>query len=271
MNISEVLKILLFGLVQGVTEWLPISSTGHMILLDEFIKLNVSAEFMDMFLVLIQLGSIFAVVALFWKRLIPFSFKGGFEVKTDVIGLWIKIVIASVPAAVAGVYFGDVIDEMFLNAHTVIITLILYGVLFIIVEMINKTKKPKVTSENDIPYSTAFFIGIFQMLAVIPGTSRSGATILGGIVLGLSRTAAAGFSFFLAIPAMFGASAIKLIKFGFDFTPGELSFLILGMAAAFAVSLVVIRFLMDFVKNRPFTVFGYYRICLGIVIYILLR
>jgi undecaprenyl-diphosphatase len=226
MSLTEAFKIILLGVVQGVTEWLPISSTGHIILLDEFIKLNVSVECMEMFLVLIQLGSIFAVVVLFWNKLFPFSFKGRFKVKTDIIVLWLKIVIASVPAAFVGLLFGDLIDEYFFNPQTVAFTLILYGILFIITEKINKTKKPRTTSENDISWFAAFCIGTFQTLALVPGTSRSGATILGGIILGLSRTTAAGFSFFLAIPAMFGASAVKLIKFGLHFTAAAKIFFI---------------------------------------------
>jgi len=266
MNFYETLKVILLGIVQGVTEWLPVSSTGHMILLDEFIKLDVTPEFMEMFLVWIQLGSIFAVILLFWPKLFPFSLKKGFEVKTDIIVLWLKIVLASVPAALAGFLIGDWIDDTFFNPKTVTFTLVLYGILFIVVEKLNKTKKPRVNSENDISFATAFLIGVFQMLAIVPGTSRSGATIIGAMLLGLSRTAAAEFSFFLAIPAMLGASALKLLDFGTDFTATEFYILILGISVAFGVSVAVIKFLMSFIKSKSFTVFGWYRIGLGVLV-----
>lgn len=267
MDLVEMLKVIFLGIVQGITEWLPISSTGHMILVDEFLKLNVTPQFREMFFVLIQLGSILAVVVLFWEKLFPFSFKRGFKVKTNIINMWLKIVIASVPAAFVGILFNDWIDKTFYNPQTVAFTLVLYGVLFIVAENLNKTKKPQINSEKDISFTTAFIIGIFQLLAVIPGTSRSGATIVGAILIGASRTIAAEFSFFLAIPAMFGASAIKLVKFGTDFSAGELSVLILGMAVAFGVSVIVIRFLMNFVKNNSFMVFGWYRIILGAAVF----
>lgn len=268
MDIIEMLKVIFLGLVQGITEWLPISSTGHMILVEKILHLNVTPQFMEMFRVLIQLGSIFAVVVLFWEKLFPFSFRGGFKVKTEIIIMWLKIAVASIPAAIVGFLFNDWIDAKFFNPQTVAFTLVLYGVLFIIIENLNKTKKPRTEEAKDISYKTAFLIGIFQMLAIIPGTSRSGATIIGSILLGASRVAAAEFSFFLAIPAMLGASAIKLLKFGTNFSPGELSALILGMATAFGVSIVAIRFLMNFVKTKNFKIFGWYRIILGAAVII---
>lgn len=266
MSIIEILKVVLLGIVEGITEWLPISSTGHMILLDEFIKLNVTERFKEMFFVVIQLGAILAVVVLYWNKLFPFSFKEKPVIKRDIMILWTKILVACVPAGIIGILFDDKIDALFYNYITVAITLIVYGVLFIVIENRNRNQRPRMRKLSQISYQAALVIGIFQVLSLIPGTSRSGATIIGAILIGASRYVAAEFTFFLAIPVMFGASLIKLVKFGFGFTPMELLTLILGMAVAFLVSIFAIRFLMVYIKNHNFKVFGYYRIILGIVI-----
>ena len=265
----EILKAILFGVVEGITEWLPISSTGHMILLNEFVTLDVSKEFWDMFLVVIQLGAILAVVLLFWNKIFPFNFnkeKGGF-IKKDLFVMWFKIVVACLPAAVVGILFDDILEEKLQNYVVVAIFLILFGILFIFVENWNKNKKPKINSIAEITYTTAVLIGVFQLIAAIfPGTSRSGATILGALLIGVSRTVAAEFTFFLAIPVMFGASLLKIIKFGFSFTGMEVAILLTGMIVSFLVSVFVIRFLMDYIKKHDFKIFGWYRIVLGIVI-----
>ena len=260
----EILKAVFLGIVEGITEWLPVSSTGHMILVDEFIKLNVSDGFKEMFLVVIQLGAILAVITLFFKKLWPLS-RGekGIGIKKEVLALWIKILVACVPAAVIGILFDDRITELFFNYRTVAAALIVYGVLFIVVERGRKAADARIADVSKITYKTALFIGLFQVLALIPGTSRSGATILGGILIGMSRTAAAEFSFFLAVPVMLGASFLKLLKFGLVFSAAELTVLISGFAAAFIVSMFAIRFLMNFVKKHDFKVFGWYRIALG--------
>lgn len=267
----EILKAILFGIVEGITEWLPISSTGHMILLDEFITLDVSPEFLEMFLVVIQLGAILAVVVLFWNKIFPFNFnkeKGPLFIK-DIWSMWFKIIVACVPAAVIGILFDDIFNELFYNYVTVSIALIVFGILFLIVETVNKNKPAKINSLAEITYTTAMLIGVFQLIAAIfPGTSRSGATIVGALMIGVSRTVAAEFTFFLAIPVMFGASLLKLVKYGFAFSGNELLLLAVGMIVAFAVSVIVIRFLMDFIKKHDFKVFGYYRIVLGIVVLI---
>ena len=265
---TEILKSVLFGIIQGITEWLPISSTGHMILLNEFVTLNVSPEFWEMFKVVIQFGSILAVVLLFWNKIFPFDFKAGKIVKTDIMQMWFKVVAGCIPAGLL-VAFGldDVCDALFQNYLTVAIMLILFGVLFIMIENRNKGREPKVTEISQITYRAAFIIGIFQLIAaVFPGTSRSGATIVGALLLGISRTVAAEFTFFLAIPTMFGASLLKLVKFGFAFSAEELVILAVGMVVAFAVSIVVIRFLMDYVKRHDFKIFGWYRIILGVIV-----
>ena len=265
---TEILKSVLFGIIQGITEWLPISSTGHMILLNEFVTLNVSPEFWEMFKVVIQFGSILAVVLLFWNKIFPFDFKAGKIVKTDIMQMWFKVVAGCIPAGLL-VAFGldDVCDALFQNYLTVAIMLILFGVLFIMIENRNKGGEPKVTDISQITYRAAFIIGIFQLIAaVFPGTSRSGATIVGALLLGISRTVAAEFTFFLAIPTMFGASLLKLVKFGFAFSAEELVILAVGMVVAFAVSIVVIRFLMDYVKRHDFKIFGWYRIILGVIV-----
>ena len=267
MNIIELIKVIVLGVVEGITEWLPISSTGHMILVDEFIKLNVSAEFLEMFLVVIQLGAIFAVVVLYWQTLIPFDYKNNWKIKKDTFSMWFKIIAACIPAAIVGVLFDDQLNELFYNPLTVAIALIVFGVLFIFIENYNKGKKSKINSLNEITYNTALIIGIFQLIAAIfPGTSRSGATIVGALLIGVSRTVAAEFTFFLAVPVMFGASLLKLVKFGLAFTAGELILLIIGMLVAFVVSMITIKFLMSYIKKHDFKVFGWYRIVLGIIV-----
>lgn len=262
----ELIKVIIMGIVEGITEWVPISSTGHMILLDQFIKLDVSSKFMEMFRVVIQLGAIMAVVVLYFNKLNPLSLNKTKEEKKDIITLWLKVLVASMPAAIIGLLFDDKIDEVFYNYVVVAITLIIYGILFIIVEKYNKNKSSKVTTLKDLTYKTALFIGIFQVLALIPGTSRSGATILGAILIGTSRNVAAEFTFFLAIPVMFGASLLKILKFGLFFTNSELIILLIGMLTAFLVSIFAIKFLMKYIKNHDFQVFGYYRIVLGILV-----
>lgn len=261
----EILKAILFGVVEGITEWLPISSTGHMILLDEFVKLDVSPEFLDLFLVVIQLGAILAVVVLYFKKLIPFSrYHGRVRLDGKKCSMWLKIIVASIPAGVVGILWDDVFTELFYNYWTVAIMLILVGIVFIIVENANRGRIAEVDSIDDISYGKAFLIGVFQMIAaVFPGTSRSGSTIVGSLMLGISRTAAAEFTFFLAIPAMFGGSAIKLLKFEGSFNESELMLLVIGMVVAFVVSIIAIKFLMSYIKKHDFKVFGWYRIVLG--------
>ena len=277
MEMMEILKAVLFGIVEGITEWLPISSTGHMILLNELVSLNVSDEFYSMFQVVIQLGAILAVVLLFWNKIWPFGKKQNEEpltkhgvgawIKTDIFRLWFRILVSCVPAAVVGLLFDDVLEALFYNYKTVAIMLILFGIAFLIVENRNHGRHAKVTSLKEITYRLAFWIGMFQLIAAIfPGTSRSGATIVGALMLGVSRTVAAEYTFFLAIPVMFGASLLKLMKFGFAFSTGELAVLLTGMVVAFVVSLIVIRFLMGYIKKHAFTVFGWYRIVLGAVV-----
>lgn len=268
--IKELIKSIIFGIVEGITEWLPVSSTGHLILLEEFVSFdNVSAGFWSMFEVVIQLGAIMAVVVLFWDRIFPFA-KGGeilHIMKKDKFFLWLKIAVACVPAAIVGLLFDDQIDALFYNPLTVAIMLIVVGIAFIIVEHFNRRRRPKVTDLDSITFRTAFLIGVFQLIAAIfPGTSRSGATILGGLILGVSRQISAEFTFFLAIPVMLGASLLKLVKFGFAFTGLELAVLGVGCVTAFAVSMVCIRFLMDFIKKHDFKIFGWYRIMLGAVV-----
>lgn len=268
--IKELIKSIIFGIVEGITEWLPVSSTGHLILLEEFVSFdNVSSGFWSMFEVVIQLGAIMAVVVLFWDKIFPFA-KGGeilHIMKKDKFFLWMKIAVACVPAAIVGLLFDDQIDSLFYNPLTVAIMLIVVGIAFIIVEHFNRRRRPKVTDLDSITFKTAFLIGVFQLIAAIfPGTSRSGATILGGLILGVSRQISAEFTFFLAIPVMLGASLLKLVKFGFAFTGLELAVLGVGCVTAFAVSMVCIRFLMDFIKKHDFKIFGWYRIMLGAVV-----
>ena len=267
-TVLELLKAVVLGIIQGITEWLPISSTGHMILANEIINLSVSDAFMEMFEVVIQLGSILAVVVLFFHKLNPLSPKKSPQEKKDTLSLWGKVIIGVIPAGVIGLLFDDQINDIFYNSLTIAITLIVYGVLFILVENRNKHRNPRIDSVRQISWQLAVAIGCAQILALIPGTSRSGATIIGAMLFGLSRTAAAEFSFFLAVPVMFGASALKLLKFGFDFTGMELAILFTGCVTAFLVSLLAIRFLMNFIKKHDFKPFGYYRIALGIIILI---
>ena len=266
MDFIEILKVIFLGIVEGITEWLPVSSTGHMILVDEFIKLNMTPEFMEMFFVVIQLGAIMAVVCLFWDKLFPFEFKGGFKVKNDTMNLWFKIVVACLPAAVIGLLFDDWLDEHFYNYQTVALMLIIYGVLFIVVENRNKGRRPVINDLSQITYKFAFMVGVFQLLALIPGTSRSGATIIGAILIGASRYVASEFTFFLAIPVMLGASLLKILKFGFVFTSAEAIILGTGTLVAFFVSILAIKFLMGYIKKHDFKVFGWYRIVLGIIV-----
>lgn len=267
-TVIELLKAVFLGIVQGITEWLPISSTGHMILANEIISLSVSDAFMEMFEVVIQLGSILAVVVLFFHKLNPFSPKKSAPKKRETFSLWGKVLIGVIPAGIIGLLFDDQINDIFYNSLTIAITLIIYGVLFILVENRNKGRAPRVGSVREITWQLALAIGCAQVLALIPGTSRSGATIIGAMLLGLSRTAAAEFSFFLAVPVMLGASALKLLKFGFNFTGMELAVLFSGCVTAFLVSLLAIRFLMSFIQKHDFKPFGYYRIALGIIILI---
>lgn len=273
---SDILKSVILGIIEGITEWLPISSTGHLILADEFIKLGMSEDFKNMFEVVIQLGAILAVVVIFWKKLWPFTLdkekgynyitKGGGIIKKDIMDMWFKVIIAMIPAAAVGIPLDDYFQAHFHNYMVVSAALIVYGVLFVVIERRNRERVPKYKGIGDITYKTAFLIGAFQALSLIPGTSRSGSTILGAILLGVSRVAAAEFSFYLAVPVMFGASFIKLLKFGFSFTGTELAVLAVGMITAFLVSVVAIKFLMGYIKKRDFTVFGWYRIVLGIIV-----
>lgn len=266
LDFIELVKTVILGIVEGLTEWLPISSTGHMILVDEFIKLNVSQEFMDMFLVVIQLGAIFAVVVLNFEKLNPFSSWKTRREKQQTFQLWYKVLVACVPAAVIGLLFNDFMEEHFMTAEVVAGTLIFYGIMFILVENYNKSRRPQITDLSELDYKTALIIGLFQVLSLVPGTSRSGSTILGGILFGTSRYVAAEFTFFLAIPVMFGASLLKMVKFGFHYTGSEILILVVGMATAFVVSVMSIKFLLRYIKSNDFKAFGWYRIALGIVV-----
>lgn len=263
---ADILKAVILGIIEGITEWLPISSTGHMILADEFIKMGQSGDFMKMFLVVIQLGAILAVVVLYFNTLNPFSRRKKPRQRELTIQLWMKVIIACIPAAVIGVLLNDWLEDHFYNYITVSLMLIIYGILFIVVENKNRFNKPKIEKLSQLPYSTAILIGVFQVLALIPGTSRSGATILGGIILGASRQVAAEFTFFLAIPVMFGASFLKIVKYGLNFTGIQVGILLVGMIVAFFVSIWAIKFLMNYIKKNDFKVFGYYRIILGAVV-----
>lgn len=265
----EMLKVILLGIVEGITEWLPISSTGHLILVEEFVKLGASEAFKEMFNVVIQLGAIMAVVVLYFNKLNPFAKKKTTEERKDTIQLWLKVVVACLPAAVLGLLFDDWMDEHLHNHVVVSLMLIVYGVLFIVVEIWNKNKTSKVTELASLSYKTALIIGAFQVLSLVPGTSRSGATIIGALLIGVSRYVAAEFTFFLAIPVMFGASGLKLLKFvadGGGFTATEVVTLIVGCLVAFGVSVFAIKFLMGYIKKNDFKVFGYYRIVLGILV-----
>ncbi|MCS5421075.1 MULTISPECIES: undecaprenyl-diphosphate phosphatase [Psychrilyobacter] len=267
MDFLEIIKVIILGVVEGITEWLPISSTGHMILVDKYLSLNVSSAFKEMFFVVIQLGAIFAVVILYFNTLLPFSFKNGFSIKKETMSMWYKIVVACIPAGVVGILFDDKINALFYNYQTVAIMLIVFGVFFILIENYNKGNQPKIKAISEITYKTALIIGLFQLIAaVFPGTSRSGATILGALLIGVSRTVAAEFTFFLAVPVMLGASFLKLLKFGLSFTGSEIIILIIGMLVAFIISILAIKFLMKYIKKHDFKVFGWYRIALGIIV-----
>ncbi|APM39899.1 undecaprenyl-diphosphate phosphatase [Clostridium kluyveri] len=268
LDFIEVLKVIFLGIVEGITEWLPISSTGHMLLVDEFITLNMSDAFKEMFFVVIQLGAIFAVVVMFWEKMFPFQFKDKSQpiIKKDTFSLWFKVVVACIPGAVITILFDDYIEA---HLHTPIViaaALIFYGIAFIVIEIWNKKRFPTTCKLENITYGTAFLIGLFQVLSIIPGTSRSGATIIGALLIGVSRVVAAEFTFFLAVPVMFGLSAIKILKFGVSFTSVELLILIIGMVVAFAVSVLVIKFLMGYIKKHDFKAFGWYRIVVGILV-----
>ena len=275
----EILKAILFGIVEGITEWLPVSSTGHMILLDQLVKLNVSEDFYSMFQVVIQLGAILAVVIIFWKKIWPFGKKDnkaplskdgvGAYIKKDIFELWFHILVSCVPAAIVGVLWDDLFEELFYNPTCVALALIAFGVAFIVVETKKHGQSAKINAVCDITYTTALIIGLFQLIAAIfPGTSRSGATIVGALIIGVARSVAAEYTFYLAIPVMLGASLLKIVKFGFSFTAMEAVILLVGMVVAFAVSMFVIKFLMDYIRKHDFKVFGWYRIVLGIIVLI---
>ena len=275
-GIMDIIKSIILGIIEGITEWLPISSTGHLIIADEFIKLGMTDEFMEMFNVVIQLGAILAVVVIFWNKMWPFTAdktkgynyitKGNGLIKKDVMDMWFKVIVAMLPAAIVGIPFDNYFEKHFHNWQVVSAALIAYGVLFIVIEKINKSRKPKVNSIPELSYKTALLIGCFQALSLIPGTSRSGSTILGAMILGVSRVAGAEFSFFLAVPVMFGASLIKLLKFGFTFTGMELAVLAVGTLTSFIVSVIAIKFLISYVRRHDFSLFGYYRIALGVIV-----
>lgn len=273
----DIIKAIIYGIVEGITEWLPISSTGHLILIEQFIPFNGASEgFFDMFDVVIQLGAILAVVVLFWNKIWPFALTKkqrqgqtgvGAFFKKDIWIMWFKILVSTVPAAVIGGLFDDVFNRLFYNPVCVALALIIFGIAFILVENWNRTRTPKINSLAEITYTTALMIGFFQVLAAIfPGTSRSGATIVGALLIGVSRTVAAEYTFFLAIPVMFGASLLKVMKFGFSFTGNELMLLLTGTVVSFVVSLFVLRFLMGYIKKHDFRVFGWYRIVLGVIV-----
>lgn len=266
----EFIKAIIFGIIEGITEWLPISSTGHMILLNQWLQMHVRPEFWEIFLVVIQLGAIFAVIFLYFNEMLPFeiSLHNSIKFRPDTVTLWLKTLTAVLPAIIVALPLDDTINALFYTPLTVSITLIAYGILFILIEHWNKNKTFVVTDLSQITFPMALFIGIFQLLALIPGTSRSGATIIGAMLLGISREAAAKFTFYLAVPVMLGASVLKLAKYGFAFTANEAALLLTGMAAACIVSLIVIRFLMNFIKKHSFRIFGYYRILLGILVFI---
>ncbi len=263
----EIIKVIIIGIIEGITEWLPISSTGHMLLFDAFLPLKMSESFKEMFFVVIQLGAITAVVAMFWKKMFPLSYDDKkIQINKNILMMWVKVIVACLPAAALGLLFDDFLEAYFGNAVTISLMLILYGIAFVFVENKNKNKKPKINSIAKIDYKTAIIIGLFQALSMIPGTSRSGATIIGALLIGVSRTTAAEFTFFLAVPTMLGASALKLLKFGLDFSGAEITVLLIGMIVAFTVSLFVIKFLMNYVKKHDFKVFGYYRMILGFMV-----
>ncbi|MBR3833869.1 MAG: undecaprenyl-diphosphate phosphatase [Lachnospiraceae bacterium] len=264
----EILKVIFLGIVEGITEWLPVSSTGHMLLVDEFIKMNVSEEFKELFFIVIQLGAILAVVMIFWQKMWPFGLTDEKKpmVKKDIFSIWFKVVVACIPGAVVTILFDDFIEEHLHTPTVIAIALIFYGIAFIVIENWNKTREAKVATLADITYMTAFIIGMFQVLSIIPGTSRSGATIIGALIIGVSRVAAAEFTFFLAVPVMLGMSLLKILKIGLAFSSGELVILAVGTITAFVVSVIVIKFLMSYIKKKDFKLFGWYRIVLGALV-----
>ena len=268
LNLWEILKVIVLGIVEGITEWLPISSTGHMLLVDEFVKLKCTPEFKEMFFYVIQLGAILAVVLLFWKKMWPFQLKDREKpfIRRRVFSTWFKVVVACIPGAAVTLLFDDYIEAHLHTPWVIAAMLILYGVAFIVIEKWNRTRRPRIRRLSQITYPTALMIGLFQVLSIIPGTSRSGATIIGALLIGVSRVAAAEFTFFLAVPVMAGMSLLKLLKFGFAFTSAELVLLLVGMAVAFVVSLACIKFLMAYIKKHDFRVFGWYRIVLGLLV-----
>ena len=268
LDIAELFNVIFLGIVEGITEWLPISSTGHMLLVDEFITLNMSDEFKEMFFVVIQLGAILAVLVIFWKKMFPFQCKNKKEpvIKKDVMSLWCKVAVTCIPGAIVTIFFDDFIEAHLHTPGVIASALIFYGIIFILIENWNKKRVQRITQLSDITYETAFLIGLFQVLSIIPGTSRSGATIIGALLIGVSRVAATEFTFFLAVPVMFGFSALKILKFGFSFTAIEAFVLGIGMAVAFCVSVLVIKFLMGYIKKHDFKIFCCYRIALGILV-----
>lgn len=268
LNFIELLKIIFLGIVEGITEWLPVSSTGHMLLVDAFIHTDMTQSFKDMFFVVIQLGAIIAVIVEFWSQMNPFvNVEGkGVRIKRSVFNMWVKVVVAFLPSAVFGLFLNDFLEENFGTPLTIAIMLIVYGIAFIVIERWNKTRVPKINTMKEITYQTALIIGMFQVLSMIPGTSRSGATIIGALLIGVSRVVAAEFTFFLAVPTMLGGSAFKLLKFGLHFSLSEVIALIVGMVVAYVVSIFVIKFLMNYIKRRDFQIFGWYRIALGIIV-----
>ena len=268
LTFFEILKVIFLGIVEGITEWLPISSTGHMLLVDEFLQINASDAFKEMFFVVIQLGAIMAVVLLFWNKMWPFNLKDKSKpfVKKHIFDMWFKVVVACIPGAVVTILFDDYIEAHFHTPLVIAATLIIYGIAFILIENRNRNVIPDVKKLSQITYKHALLIGLFQVLSIIPGTSRSGSTIIGALLIGVSRVAAAEFTFFLAVPVMFGLSALKLLKFGFAFTSAELIILLVGCITAFVVSLFVISFLMSYIKKKDFKLFGWYRIVLGIIV-----
>lgn len=270
LSFIEILKVIFLGIVEGITEWLPISSTGHMLLVDEFLQLNASDSFKEMFFIIIQLGAILAVVVLYWNRMFPFQFKDKTKpvIRKDIFSLWFKVVVACIPGAAVTILFDDYIEAHLHTPVVIAIALIFYGVAFILIENWNKTREPKIRTLADISYQTEFMIGLFQVLSIIPGTSRSGATIIGGLIIGVSRVAVAEFTFYLAVPVMLGMSLLKLLKFGFAFTGAEFIILGVGTVVAFLVSIIVIRFLMSYIRKHDFKVFGWYRIVLGALVLI---
>lgn len=268
LNVIEIFKVIFLGIVEGISEWLPISSTGHMLIVDEFLQLNASAAFKEMFFVVIQLGAILAVVGIFWDKMFPFQFKNKNMpvIRGDVFSLWFKTAFACIPGAVVTILFDDFIEAHLHTPFVIAAVLIFYGIAFILVENWNKHRTPKINELTNITYQTAFLIGMFQVLSIIPGTSRSGSTIIGALIIGVSRVAAAEFTFFLAVPVMFGLSALKILKFGLEFSGSELIILVVGMVTAFVVSIFVIKFLMSFIKKHDFKLFGWYRIYFGLFV-----